>query len=218
MAPDGPFVVGIAGGSGSGKTALAGALTDALRPATVVRLPLDAYYHDRSALPPAARERLNFDVPEALDVDLFVDHLRALRRGHPVRPPEYCFVTHCRRGGGAAVGPADIALVDGLLLFVDARVRDLLDLRIYLDAPEDVRLARRLARDVKERGRTEESVVRQCRTSTWPAHQRYVEPSKACADLVLVNAGRLEAVAEIAAAIIRTRHGRRPGADARKIA
>src|SRR4029077_12099147 len=119
----------------------------------------------------------------------------AVPHGGRVRPPRYCFVTHRRRGHGDAVGPADIVLVEGLFLFVDARVRALLDLRIYLDAPERVRLARRLARDVTERGRTEQSVIEQYRRSTAPAQRRYVEPSRAWADVVLVNLGRLGAVA-----------------------
>jgi uridine kinase len=205
MAGSGPFVVGIAGGSGSGKTALAAALGEALHPARVERLGQDAYYRDQGGWPPVVRESLNFDAPEAFDLDLFVEHLRALRRGQRVRPPRYCFVTHRRLGYGAAVEGTDIVLVEGLLLFSDPRARDLCHLRIYLDAPEKVRLDRRLARDVRERGRTEQSVVAQCRRSTFPAHRRWVEPSRAWADLTLVNTGRLEAVAEVAATIIRTR-------------
>ena len=209
MTLDRPFLVGIAGGSGSGKTALAAAVSDALRPAVAGRLAQDAYYRDRSELPAAARHDLNFDVPEAFDFELFVGHLRALRGGQPIRPPRYCFVTHRRRGHGERVGPADVILVEGLLLLLDARARELLDLRIYLEAPEKLRLSRRLARDVSERGRTPRSVVAQYRTSTLPAHRRYVEPSKAWADLVLVNAGRLESAAEVAATIIRTQRERR---------
>ena len=208
MTLDRPFFVGIAGGSGSGKTALAAAVCDALRPAVTGRLAQDAYYRDRSKLPAAARDDLNFDVPDAFDLDLFVQHLRALRRGQPVRPPRYCFVTHRRQGRGARVGPADVILVEGLLLLLDPRARELLDLRIYLEAPEKLRLSRRLARDVRERGRTPQSVVVQYRTSTSPAHRRYVEPSKAWADLVLVNTCRLESVAEVAATIIRTQRER----------
>ena len=214
MARPGPFVVGIAGGSGSGKTVLADALGKALRPAVVARLAQDAYYRDQGALPSSAREQLNFDAPEAFDLDLFVAHLQDLRRGRRVRPPRYCFVTHCRRGHGEPVGPADVVLAEGLLLFADARCRELLDLRIYLDAPEKTRLARRVARDVEERGRTERQVLVQCWRSAFPAHRRWVEPSRAWADLTLVNAGRLDAVAEVAAAIIRTRRERRLGLDA----
>jgi len=210
MMVDGPFLVGIAGGSGSGKSALAAALRDGLRPARVAPFAQDAYYRDRGGLPAAARARLDFDQPDAFDLDLFVEHLAALRRGQRVRPPRYSFVTHRRRGHGDPVGPADIVLVEGLFLFVDARVRELLDLRIYLDAPEPVRLARRLARDVAERGRTEQSVILQCRRSAFPAHGRYVEPSRAWADVVLVNADALGAVAEVAATIIRARRAPRP--------
>ena len=214
MMVDGPFLVGIAGGSGSGKSALAAVLRDGLGPARVASLAQDAYYRDRGGLSPAARARLDFDRPDAFDLDLFVEHLAALRRGQRVRPPRYCFVTHRRRGHGDPVGPVDIVLVEGLFLLVDARVRELLDLRIYLDAPERVRLARRLARDVAERGRTERSVIEQYRRSASPAHRRHVEPSRAWADVVLVNAGRLEAVAEVAATIIRAHHAPRRGVAA----
>jgi uridine kinase len=210
MAAHGPFLVGIAGGSGSGKTALAHSLRESLRPARAVSFAQDAYYRDRGALPPGARARLDFDAPDAFDLDLFVEHLAALRRGQPVRPPHYCFVTHRRRGQAEPVGPADIVLVEGLFLFVDPRARELLDLLIYLEAPEPVRLARRLARDVAERGRTEQSVILQCRRSAFPAHVRYVEPSRAWADVVLVNAGALGAVAEVAATVIRARRAPRP--------
>jgi uridine kinase len=215
MALDRPFLVGLAGGSGSGKTALAAAVAEALHPIAVARLAQDAYYRDRSALPAAARDELDFDVPEALDRELFVQHLRALRGGHAVRPPRYCFVTHCRQAPGERVGPADVVLVEGLWLLVDPGVRALLDLRIYLEAPERLRLSRRLSRDVAERGRTSQSVVLQYQTSTGPAHHRYVEPSKAWADLVLVNAGRLRPVAEVAATIIRTQRERPPAPRAR---
>jgi uridine kinase len=210
MAAHGPLLVGIAGGSGSGKTALAHALREGLRPARAVSFAQDAYYRDRGALPSGARARLDFDAPDAFDLDLFVEHLAALRRGQRVRPPHYCFVTHRRRGQAEPVGPADIVLVEGLFLFVDPRARELLDLLIYLDAPEPVRLARRLARDVAERGRTEQSVILQCRRSAFPAHVRYVEPSRAWADVVLVNAGALGAVAEVAATVIRARRAPRP--------
>jgi len=216
MAPHGPFLVGIAGGSGSGKTVLADALREGLRPAVVAPLAQDAYYRDRAAVPLGTRERLDFDAPDAFDQDLFVEHLSALRDGQTVRPPRYCFVTHCRRGRAEPLGPADIVLVEGLFPFVDPRARRLFDLRVFLDAPERVRLARRLARDVRERGRTEQSVIEQYRRSTVPAHRRWVEPSRAWADVVLVNAGRLEAVAEVAATIIRAHDARRraPAAQA----
>jgi uridine kinase len=209
MTPDRPYLVGIAGGSGSGKTALAAAVVDALRPTTAARLPLDAYYRDRRGVPPVERDGLNFDVPEALDLPLFVRDLQALRRGRPVRPPRYCFTTHRRLGRADVVAPADVVLVEGILVLHDARTRALLDLRLYLDAPASLRLARRVTRDTRERGRTAESVMAQCRTCTLPAHREYVEPTKDWADVVLVNVGRLDPVAEVAAALIRAHRERR---------
>jgi uridine kinase len=208
-----PFLVGIAGGSGSGKTALVEALCAELAPARVSVLAQDAYYRDRGGLPAADRARLDFDVPDAVDLDLFVEHLTTLRRGRRVRPPRYSFVTHRRRGHDRPVAPADFVLVEGLFLLLDPRARALLDLRIYLDAPEELRLTRRLARDVAQRGRTEQSVIEQCRRSTFPAHRRHVEPSRAWADVVLVNGGPLAAMAEVAATIIRTQHRARVGAE-----
>lgn len=200
-----PYLVGIAGGSGAGKSALATAMTSLLGPADVARICHDAYYRDRGELPAAERTRLNFDVPDALDQELFRSHLVALRRGETVTPPSYCFVSHRRLGAGEPVEPREIVLVEGILLFHDPGVRDALDLKIYVDAPDTVRVARRLARDTAERGRTADSVLGQYRTTVLPAHARYVEPTKAYADLVLLNAGRLQPVAEVATAIIRDR-------------
>ncbi len=206
-----PYLVGIAGGSGSGKTALAAAIVDALHPVMGSRLSLDAYYRDRSGVAPAERAGLNFDGPEALDLDLFVHDLQALRRSRPIRPPRYCFVTHRRLGRADIVAPADVVLVEGILLLHETRARALLDLSLYLEAPTELRLARRIARDTRERGRTAESVMAQCRTCTLPAHHEYVEPSKTWADVVLVNAGRLEPVAEVAAALIHAHRARQLG-------
>jgi uridine kinase len=200
-----PFVVGIAGGSGAGKTALARAIAADFGLERVAWLAHDAYHLDAGGHHPTASTAFDFDVPEALDQELFRAHLAALRRGQAVVPPRYCFVTHRRLGDGEPVAPRDVLLVEGILLLHDHAVRDLLDLRIYVDAPVDLRLTRRITRDCAERGRTPQTVVAQCRTTVFPAHARYVEPTKASADLVLVNAGRLEAVAEVAAGVIRAR-------------
>ncbi len=200
-----PYMVGVAGGSGGGKTALTRALVAALSPGRVALLAHDAYYCDRGDTNPAERDALNFDVPDALDQDFFLAHLAALRQGRAIEAPRYCFVTHRRLDPGQRVEPREVVLVEGILLLHDARVRDLLDFRIYVEAPADLRLARRVTRDVTERGRTAEAVLAQCRDTVLPAHVRYVEPTKAWADLVLVNAGRLEAVVEVASAVIRAR-------------
>jgi len=200
-----PYLVGITGGSGSGKTTLTRALVDALGPDRVASLASDAYYRDRTDLSPAARAELNYDLPEALDRELLVGHLRALRAGHPVCPPAYCFETHRRVGIAPAVEPRDLVVVEGILLLHDPEVRSLLDFSIYLDAPPTVRLGRRMARDTAERGRSAAAVLRQYAASVAPAHAAYVEPTKRVADLVLRNLGAPSAVAEIAGTMIRSR-------------
>jgi uridine kinase len=197
-----PFVVGVAGGSGSGKTALCRAVTSALGPDRVAVLYHDAYYRDRSELPAAERAALNYDLPDAFDTELFVDHLRALRTGQPVRPPRYCFVTHRRIGHDAVVEPRPVLLVEGILLLYEAQARQLLDLAFFLDVPDQVRLARRIARDTAERGRTRRSVLSQFEATVRGAHTTYVEPTKAYADLVLFNVARVDRLAEVAAAVI----------------
>jgi uridine kinase len=204
-----PFVVGIAGGSGSGKTSLARAVAAALGSDRVAMLAHDAYYRDRGHLPPAARAALSFDVPDAFDHTLFVAHLQALRTGRPVTPPRYCFVTHRRLRPGEPVAPRPVVLVEGILLLHDPGVRRALDFAIFLDAPESVRLARRIARDTAERGRTAESVRAQFAATVRAAHTEYVEPSRAWADLVLASVGPLRPIAEIAAAVILDRWARR---------
>jgi uridine kinase len=197
-----PFVVGIGGGSGSGKSTLVRALASALGVERVATLCHDAYYRDRGPLPAAERATLNYDVPEALDTELFLAHLSALRAGRPVQPPRYCFSTHRRMGVEDAVEPRPVLLVEGILLLHDARVRAQLDLSIFLEVPDGARLARRLARDVSERGRTRRSVLSQYEATVRGAHAAFVEPTKAFADLVLLNVGRLDRLAEVAATVI----------------
>ena len=209
-----PFVVGVAGGSGSGKSALCRALAGALSPDRVDVLCYDAYYRDRSDLPAAERAALNYDVPEALDTALFLEHLRALRAGRSARPPRYCFVTHRRIGEADAVEPRAVLLIEGILLLHDVEVRRLLDLAMFLDVPDEVRLSRRIARDTTERGRTRRSVLSQFEATVRGAHAAWVEPTKAFADLVLYNVGRVDRVAEVAAQVIRQQLARRGMAEA----
>jgi uridine kinase len=206
---NGPFLVGIAGGSGSGKTTLAHALRASLDPGRTAILAHDAYYRDRGDVDVHAREGLNYDVPGAFDAARFVADLRRLRDGLAVDPPSYCFVTHRRLGSGPRIEPRDLVLVEGILLFHEPDVRAALDLKIFVDAPAEVRFARRMARDTGERGRTAESVMQQYRTTVSVAHVEYVEPTKALADLVLLNSGRLAPVVEVASALIRDQLRRR---------
>jgi uridine kinase len=206
---NGPFLVGIAGGSGSGKSTLAHALRASLGPERVAIVAHDGYYRDRGHLEPQARERLNYDVPEAFDAARFVADLRRLREGLAIDPPSYCFVTHRRLGHGPRIEPRDVVLVEGILLLHDPDVRAALDLTIFVDAPAAVRFARRMARDTGERGRTAESVIQQYATTVSVAHVEYVEPTKALADLVLLNSGPLAAVVEVASTVIRDHLRRR---------
>jgi uridine kinase len=207
------FVVGVAGGSGSGKTALCRVVTAALGPDHVSMLDHDCYYRDRRELAAAERAALNDDVPDALDTPLFLEHLSALRAGRPVRPPRYCFVTHRRIGEDPPVAPRQVLLVEGALVLHEPEVRRLLDLTFFLDVPDDVRLARRMRNDT-ERGRTRRSVLAQFEATVGGAHARYVEPTKAFADVVLSNVTRVDRVAEVATEVIRARLRRRRLAEA----
>jgi len=209
-----PLLVGIAGGSGSGKSSLARMLADRLGETRVARLSHDAYYRDRSALSAAARAGVDYDVPDAFDQDLFLAHLAALRAGATIPPPRYCFETHCRLGDDTPIEPRAVVIVDGILLLWDPAVRAALDLSIFLDVPERQRLERRLARDVGERGRTPGAVLAQFDATVRPAHTAFVERTRTLADVVLGNTASLDALAEIAAALVLDCLARRPRARA----
>jgi uridine kinase len=204
-----PFLVGVGGGSGSGKSTLVRALTAILGADRVAVLAHDSYYCDRRQLPAAQRTTLGYDAPEALDTELFLEHLVALRASRPVRPPRYCFSTHRRAGVEASVDARPILLVDGVLLLHDPRVRALLDLTIFLDVPDATRLSRRTRGDASEEPRPRRSGLSVYEAIVGGSHARYVEPTKALADLVLLNVGRVDRLAEIAASVILDRIDRR---------
>ncbi len=178
-----PHLIGIAGPSGGGKTALADALRGALGEAVPV-VPLDAYYRDTGALPPEQRVARNFDHPDAIDDALLVDQLQVLAAGRPVDRPIYDFSTHRRLAETVHVVPASFVVVEGLLTFYWPRLRQLLGTRIFLDAEDELCLARRIARDTTERDRTEASVRQQWESTVRPMFGRYVEPTAAYADAV----------------------------------
>ncbi|RMH75574.1 MAG: uridine kinase, partial [Actinomyces sp.] len=163
-------VCGICGGSGAGKTTLTRLLVDRLGPERVSVLAFDAYYHDLSHLSPDERARRNYDHPDSLDHELFVEHLGALRAGAAIEVPVYDFATHTRTGETRRLDPRPVVLVDGILLFAFAGIRDLLDHRIFIDVPADIRLARRIRRDVVERGRRPDDVRRQFARTVAPMH------------------------------------------------
>ena len=207
------LVVGIAGGIGSGKSTLARTLVNTLGPAQATRLPHDAYYRDGFPVPAGARDG---DIPDTIDQALFLEQLALLRAGRPIRPPHSSVLTEHRMGEAAVVTPRPIVIVEGLLLLWDPAVRAALDLTIYLDAPERVRLERRLARNSAERGRTTDDALTQFAVAIRHAHRTYVEPTRAMADLVLSTGGRLEPIAEIAVAVVLDRLARRRGEPARR--
>jgi uridine kinase len=184
-----PYVVGIAGGTGSGKTTVADRLAAAMPPGRCVTLDHDAYYRDQGHLPPADREAINYDHPSALDSALLALHLRELRDGRTVEAPIYDFATHTRRRETRPVAPARVILVEGILVFAEPALREQMDIKIFVDTDADIRLMRRIRRDLEERGRTFQSVRDQYHATVRPMHLEYVEPSKRWADLIIPEGG-----------------------------
>lgn len=178
-----PLLVGIAGGSGSGKTTIASALQDAVP--GVVLIQHDAYYRDRPDLDFEARAKLNFDHPDSFETELLVEHLNLLAKGAGVARPVYDFARHQRSTESVTVEPAAVVMVEGILVLSDKELRDRFDLKIYVDTDPDIRLARRIRRDIAERGRSIESVLGQYFATVRPMHLEFVEPSKRYADLIM---------------------------------
>lgn len=179
--------VGIAGGSGSGKTTLSNKIQEAFG-SDVSIIEQDAYYKDLSYLPMHERDLVNFDHPKALDFDLLKEHLIALKEGNSIEKPTYDFKTHTRTSTTRRIDPHSVVIIDGILLFAVPEIRELFDIKIYVDNQEDIRLLRRLERDINERGRDFESVRDQYLTTVKPMHARYVEPSKWFADIIIPSA------------------------------
>jgi len=184
-----PLLIGVAGGTGSGKSTVAQKIVEGLPPGTVAVVDHDSYYHDRSELSPRAREQLNFDHPDSLDTDLLISHLRALREGEPIDMPVYDFKTHSRKQVRRLVEPAPFIIVEGILLFVDPELRSLLDIKIFVDTDADIRVLRRVRRDIEQRGRSFQSIREQYYATVRPMHLQFVEPSKRYADLIIPEGG-----------------------------
>lgn len=184
-----PIVVGVAGGTGSGKTTLVRNIVEAVGAANVVVLQHDSYYRDRSDLRFEERARLNYDHPDSLETELFVRHLEQLIAGQPADVPVYDFVTHTRRRETMRVEPCRIILVEGILVLAEPSLRALMDIKLYVDTDADVRFIRRLERDVRDRGRSVDSIVQQYLGSVKPMHELFVEPSKRYADVIIPEGG-----------------------------
>ncbi len=183
------LVVGIAGGTGSGKTTVAKTIAAALPVNRVAMVEYDAYYRDRTDLSLDERSQLNFDHPEALETELFVEHLAALKDGRGIDMPIYDFKSHRRQEESRRVDAAPVVIVEGILVFVDPRVRERLDMKIFVDTDADIRVFRRIRRDMEQRGRTFESVREQYYRTVRPMHLQFVEPSKRWADLIIPEGG-----------------------------
>ncbi len=186
------FVIGICGGTGSGKTTVTDRLSRALSNDGVVVLQQDHYYKDLSHLSVAERARCNFDHPSALDTGLFIEHIRSLRGGRAIERPVYDFTQHRRAPETVKVQARPAILVEGILIFENEALRNLMDLKIFVDTDADLRLIRRLVRDIRERGRTLESVVQQYQETVRPMHLEFVEPSKRYADIIIPEGGHNE--------------------------
>jgi len=185
----GTVVVGIAGGTGSGKSTIAKKLAGALPEGSVAIIDHDSYYRDRQDLPFDERAELNFDHPDSLDTRLLMEHVRALKRGETVQVPSYDFTTHSRRAETRTVGAVPLVIVEGILVFVETELRSLFDIKIFVDTDADIRVFRRVRRDIEQRGRSFQSIREQYYRTVRPMHLQFVEPSKRWADLILPEGG-----------------------------
>ena len=182
-------VIGVAGGTGSGKSTLVKRLQEAFAGADVVTLCHDYYYKAPPELTYEERTKLNYDHPAAFDTDMLVDHVKALKANVAIEHPVYSFVDHNRTEEKVAVKPSKVIIVDGILIFDNKELRDLMDIKVFVDTDADIRLARRILRDVRERGRSMESVIDQYTTTVKPMHEEFVEPSKKHADVIIPEGG-----------------------------
>lgn len=184
-----PLVIGIAGGTGSGKTTVTNVILQRVGAQHIALLPHDAYYRDVRNLTLAERERINYDHPDSLETDLLVQHILQLKNWQPVELPVYDFTTHSRTNRTIHIEPRQVILVEGILIFYEPELRPLFDVKIYVDTDADIRFIRRLQRDIIERGRTTESVINQYLATVRPMHLEFVEPSKRYADVIIPEGG-----------------------------
>jgi uridine kinase len=198
---DQPLIIGLAGGSGSGKTTIAEAMVEIAGAEQVVVIPHDAYYRDQRALSFEERTRINYDHPDSLETELLAEHLKRLRTGESIERPVYDFSTHTRLEQTVVVDPESVIIVEGILVLAEPTLRDVMDLRVYVDTDADLRLLRRLRRDIVERKRTVDSVLVQYEATVRPMHIQFVEPSKRFADIIVPEGYNPSAIGTVSSMI-----------------
>jgi uridine kinase len=203
------FVIGVAGGSGSGKTTVVRRIVDSLGSEHVTLLDHDRYYRDRNDLRLEERAALNYDHPDSLETDLLVRHVRDLKAGRGVEAPRYDFTRHARLTEKDTLQPRRALIVEGILIFTDSALRELMDIKVFVDTDSDTRFIRRLQRDVAERGRTMESVIDQYQSTVKPMHREFVEPSKRYADVIIPLGGHNTVAVDLLLTMLRSVSSRR---------
>lgn len=197
------MIIGICGGTGSGKTTIARAIVEAVGGQNVVLVEQDSYYRNLADMPLDERHQANFDHPDSIDSDMLVNHLMRLKQGLTVEMPLYDFKTHTRSDRIEIIEPKPVVIVEGILIFAEPRVLGLLDMRVYVDTPDDIRFIRRLKRDIAERGRTTESVIDQYYRTVRPMHHEFVEPSKRHADIIIPEGANSSMTLDLLASMVR---------------
>lgn len=200
-----PLILGIAGGSGSGKSTIASAILAALPEGSGILLEQDHYYRPQAHLSPEDREKVNYDHPDALELELFVSHIDALREGRAIERPTYDFATHDRAPVGVKIAPARVIVVEGILVLAEPRLRERFEVKLFVDTDADIRLMRRIRRDLERRGRTFAQVRKQYYESVRPMHMAFVEPSKRFADLIVPEGGQNKVALDLILSHVRSR-------------
>lgn len=199
--------IGICGGTGSGKTTIARAIVEAVGRDNVVLVEQDSYYRNLSDMPLDERHQANFDHPDSIDSEMLFNHLQRLKQGLSVEMPLYDFVTHTRSDEIEVINPKPVVIIEGILIFAEPRVLDLLDVRVFVDTPDDIRLMRRLRRDIMERGRTFERTLEQYERTIRPMHFEFVEPSKRHADIIIPEGSNTGVTVEFLCSMVREKLG-----------
>ena len=205
------LIVGIAGGTGSGKTTVVNKLLNVFRNGEVIVIPQDAYYRDNGHIPLEERQKINFDHPDSLEFDLLIDHLRQLKKGKAIEMPVYSYLTCLRAKETITVRPAKVVIVEGILILADEGLRKMFDIKVFVDADADDRLGRVIQRDIAERGRSVLKVLERYHDTVKPSHLQFIEPSKRYADIIIPRGGENEVGIEVLVSIIEKHLNKTPG-------